>query len=311
MALLLDVRDPAWMREEALRDLLAPQLPGVPIYCGLADANRDEVKMIAVVGLRSGVAAQLPALQLVQKLGAGVETIMQATDLPPEVRIARLKPQLAGREIAEYCLAYVLRDQRHLNDYAANAAAKRWAPIPPRQAGETTVGVLGLGHIGAELARRFARLDFRVLGWSRSPKSIEGVTCSAGLDTLPTMLAACDYVISVLPATPETRDLFDAQRLAQMKSGARLINVGRGDLIVEEDLIAALDRGLLAGAVLDVFREEPLPPDHPFWSHEKITITPHVSGWHLDDGLLDVAENYKRLIAGQPLLHEVDRHTGY
>ena len=311
MALLLDVRDPAWMREEALRDLLAPQLPGVPIYCGLAAAEPDKVKMIAVVGLRPGVAAQLPALQLVQKLGAGVETIMQAPDLPRQVRVARLKPQLAAREIAEYCLAYVLRDQRHLLDYAANTAAKRWAPIPPRQAGKTTVGVLGLGHIGAEAARRFARLDFRVLGWSRSPKSIDGVTCSAGLATLPALLAQCDHVISVLPSTPETCDLFDAKLFTAMKSGARLINVGRGDLIVEDDLLAALDSGPLAGAVLDVFREEPLPPDHPFWTHEKITITPHVSGWHLDDGLLDVAENYKRLIAGAPLLHEVDRRTGY
>lgn len=311
MALLLDVRDPAWMREDDLRDLLAPQLPGVPIYCGLAEADLEKVKMIAVVGLKPGVAAQLPALQLVQKLGAGVETIMQAADLPPQVRVARLKPQLAAQEIAEYCLAYVLRDQRHLLDYASNAATTTWAPIPPRQAGETTVGVLGLGHIGAEVARRFALLDFHVLGWSRSPKSIERVACSAGLDALPAMLAQCDHLISVLPATPETRDLFDAQRLAQMKAGARLINVGRGDLIVEQDLLAALDSDHLAGAVLDVFREEPLPPDHPFWTHDKITVTPHVSGWHLDDGLLDVAENYKRLIAGAPLLHEVDRRAGY
>ena len=311
MALLLDVRDPAWMREEDLRDLLAPQLPDVPIYCGLAEAEPDRVKMVAVVGLRPGVAAQLPALQLVQKLGAGVETIMRAADLPPQVRVARLKPQSAAQEIAEYCLAYVLRDQRQLLRYEADTQAKRWDPVPPRQAGKTTVGVLGLGHIGAEVARRFARLDFRVLGWSRSLKTVEGVTCSAGLEALPAMLATCDHVISVLPSTPETRDLFDAQRLAQMKSGARLINVGRGDLIVEEDLLAALDSGHLAGAVLDVFRQEPLPPDHPFWSHDKITVTPHVSGWHLDDGLLDVAENYKRLIAGAPLLHEVDRRAGY
>ncbi len=311
MALLLDIRDPAWMQEDALRDLLAPQLPGVQIYCGLDEAEPDEVKMIAVVGLKPGVAAQLPALQLVQKLGAGVETIMRATDLPPQVRVARLKPQLASQEIAEYCLAYVLRDQRQLLRYETDTKAKHWDPIPPRKAGETTVGVLGLGHIGAEVARRFAALDFRVLGWSRSSKSIAGVACSAGLDALPAMLAACDHVISVLPSTPDTRDLFDTQRFAQMKAGARLINVGRGDLIVEEDLLTALDGGHLAGAVLDVFRTEPLPPDHPFWAHEKITVTPHVSGWHLDDGLLDVAENYKRLIAGVPLLHEVDRNAGY
>ncbi len=311
MALLLDIRDPNWMREEELRDLLAPRLPGVPIYCDLTEAELEKVLVLAVVRLRPDVAVRLPALKLVQKLGAGVESIVQAPDLPPHIRVARLKPQQAGREIAEYCLAYVLRDQRYMLDHATDAKKGRWSPMAPRQSHKTSVGVLGLGHIGGQVAKSFAALCFRVLGWSRSPKSIEGATCVSGRDALPAMLAECDYVVSVLPSTPETRDLFDSRLFDEMKAGARLINVGRGDLIVEEDLLAALDGGPLAGAVLDVFRQEPLPADHPFWQHDKITVTPHVSGWHLDNGLPDVAENYRRLVAGEPLLHEVSRQAGY
>lgn len=311
MALLLDIRDPNWMREEELRDLLAPLLPGVPIYCSLADADLEKVLTLAVVRLRPGVVGRLPALKLVQKLGAGVESIVHAPDLPPQVRVARLKPQQAGREIAEYCLAYVLRDQRNMLSHSADAKECRWSPIAPCQSHETSIGVLGLGHIGGQVAKSFAALGFRVLGWSRSPKIIEGVTCVSGGDALPTMLGECDYVVSILPSTPDTRDLFDSRLFAEMKTGARLINVGRGDLIVEEELLAALDSGPLAGAVLDVFRKEPLPAGHPFWQHDKITVTPHISGWHLDDGLQDVAENYRRLVVGEPLLHEVDRQAGY
>ena len=150
-----------------------------------------------------------------------------------------------------------------------------------------------------------------MLGWSRSPKDIAGVDCRHGPAALAPLLGLCDYAISVLPATAATRGLFDAGILAAMKPGAWLINVGRGDLIVEADLLAALDGGRLAGAVLDVFRDEPLPRDHSFWSHPKITITPHVSGWRLTGGLEDVAENYRRLRDGRPLLHEIDRGAGY
>jgi glyoxylate/hydroxypyruvate reductase A len=171
--------------------------------------------------------------------------------------------------------------------------------------------VLGVGQIGGHVARAFAALGFRALGWSRTPKAIEGVDCRHGPAALAPLLGACDYVISVLPSTAATRELFDAGNLAAMKPGAWLVNVGRGDSIVEADLLAGLDSGPLAGAVLDVFREEPLPAAHPFWGNPKITITPHVSGWHLTGGLEDVAENYRRLQGGRPLLHEIDRDAGY
>ncbi len=311
MALLIDTGLPHWMTDEALREVLAPLLPDTTIYCGRPDKPRPDVIMLATAEFRADVLSLLPSLALVQKLGAGVEKIVRAPDLPPHLRLARLAPDIQAREIAEYCLAYVLRHQRNMGLHEAAAAAGTWNPVAPRRTDRSTVGVLGLGHIGGWTARLFAKLGFEVLGWSRSPHVIDGVDCRAGADALPDLLAACNYVVAILPATPHTRHLFDTELIASIKPGAVLINVGRGDLIVEEALIEALDSGALGGAVLDVVAQEPLPAGHPLWRHPRVTITPHVAGWHLDGGFDDVAENYRRLTAGQALLHEVDRTLGY
>lgn len=311
MALLIDVQAPDWMTDEGLRDFLRPLLPGVDIRCAAEPGAAAEIVMLACVKLAPGLARTLPKLRLVQKLGAGVDAIVGDPELEAGVRVTRLRPETAAREIAEYCLAAVLGEQRHLRFHAARQGARIWEARPPRPAPDTTVGVLGVGQIGGHVARAFAALGFQVLGWSRGPKAIEGVDCRHGPDALAPLLGACDYTIAVLPSTAATRDLLDAGTLAAMKPGAWLVNVGRGDLIVEADLLAALDSGPLAGAVLDVFRQEPLPAAHPFWDHAKITITPHVSGWHLTGGLEDVAENYRRLLDGRPLLHEIDRDAGY
>jgi len=311
MALLLDIRQDNWMREVDLRDELTPHLPGVPIYCSLDEAVADKVVMLAGIKLYPGVAAGLANLQLVQKLGAGVDAIVADPDLKPEVRVTRLKPDAPAREIAEFCLAYVLREQRNMLFHEANAALGKWVEREPRETLKTTVGVLGLGHIGGRTAMMFAGLGFNVIGWSRTPKQIDGIDCRAGADALPGMLGECDYIASILPSTPQTRGLFDAELLTHMKPGSVIINAGRGDLIVEDDLIAALDADQLGGAVLDVVSEEPLPENNPLWRHPKVTVTPHVSGWHLESIVTDVVENYRRLMAGEPLMNEVDRAAGY
>lgn len=311
MAILIDIGLPDWMADEVLRDELQPLLHGVKIYCGHPQTPLPEVVMLVTSVLPPGTVSFLPNLALVQKLGAGVERIVADPDLAADVRIARLAPAIQAREIAEYCLAYVLRDQRNVVFHQSMAEDRQWAPLPPRQTGKTTIGVLGLGHIGGFTARLFATLGFNVLGWSRSPRTIDGVECRSGNPALPGLLAVCDYVACILPSTPQTRDLLDTELLSHMKPGAVMINAGRGDLLVETALIQALDNGGLGGAVLDTVRQEPLPRDHPFWRHPKITVTPHVSGWHLDEGWGDVAENFLRLRDNRPLLHLVDRDAGY
>ncbi|MBB3066254.1 MULTISPECIES: glyoxylate/hydroxypyruvate reductase A [Limibacillus] len=311
MALLIDIDDPDWMTDEKLAHILRPLLPGVDVRCARDVGTPEAIEMLAVARLKPGQARRFPNLKLIQKLGAGVETIVAQPDLPPAVKIARLKPATAAREIAAFSLGYVLREQRDMAYYEDAQRSRAWSPREPREAAETTVGVLGLGHIGGQIAATFAALGYNVMGWSRSLKTLEGVVCHAGQKSFFPLLGACDYVVSALPSTPQTQDLLGSAAFAAMKPGSVLINVGRGDLIVEAALLSALDNGHLSRAVLDVQRQEPLPNDHPFWSHPKITVTPHVSGWHLTGGLADVAENYRRLQAGQPLLHEVDRNAGY
>ncbi|MFW8595372.1 2-hydroxyacid dehydrogenase [Cribrihabitans neustonicus] len=311
MALLISIGHAGWYSEEDLAAELCKLAPGADIRPASAPGNLEEITMLAVSSLKSDLPARLPGLRLVQKLGAGVETIVAHPDLPAHVRVARLKPQEPAREIAEYCLAYILRAQRNMVHHAAAQARAEWDPVAPKRAAETTVAVLGLGHIGGLCARLMRDMGFRVEGWSRLPKEIEGVACHHGAEALPEVLGHADHVCAILPSTPETRGMFGAELLAAMKPGATLINAGRGDLIDEAALRAALDAGRPGAAVLDVLSREPLPADDALWTHPAVTITPHVSGWHLGDALGDVVENLRRLEAGEPLLHEVDRARGY
>ena len=173
------------------------------------------------------------------------------------------------------------------------------------------VAVLGLGAIGQRVAEIFVNLGYQVNGWARSPHQIRGVDRYHGRDQLAACLASCDYVVCILPETVETRDIIDARTFAAMKRGTYFINVGRGRLVVEEDLLAALDSGQLSGAALDVFRTEPLPVDSPLWAHPKVTVTPHAAGGAIRGSLPHIAENYRRLLDGRSLINIVDPSRGY
>jgi glyoxylate/hydroxypyruvate reductase A len=311
MALLIDIGQSGWMTAEELAQDLRPMIPDADIRTSRDQGPLSDVTMLAASTLDPALPALLPNLALVQKLGAGVETIVQHPALGPEIRVARLKPMQPAQEIAEYCLAYVLREQRNMLFHAEEQAHSRWSPKGPREAHKTVVGVLGLGHIGGLTAKLMQMMGYQVHGWARSPKQIDGVTCHHGADALAPMLGLCDYVCAILPSTAETRGLIGEATLAAMKPGSTLINAGRGDLVDEAALCAALDAGPIGHAVLDVVSEEPLPASSPLWQHPGVTITPHVSGWHLGDAMKDVAQNYQRLQRGEALLHEVDRSKGY
>ena len=310
MSILIDINVPGWMEDAQLRDQIAPMLPGVTLHCGIPNRTLPDVTVLATSRLGPGRVRHLPNLQLVQKLGAGVDTMAQNPELPDHIRIARMAPDIQAREIAEYCLTYVMAFQRNLFRHLTDQRRQHWQAMAPGRTEQTTVAALGLGHIGGRTAKLFAELGFRVVGWSRTPKAIDRVETHAGMDALPAILDQADYVVAILPSTQSTRGLFDAERLGWLKPGAVILNAGRGDLIDEQALLAALD-GPLGHAVLDVMPVEPLSQGHPFWDHPKITLTPHVSGWHLDGGFETVAENYRRLADGRPLLNEVDRQAGY
>lgn len=311
MALLIETGITGWMTDVEIAEAVREAAPQADVRTPETLGDPSEITMMAVSTLKAERVAQLPNLQLVQKLGAGVETIVRNPALPAQVRVTRLKPDAPAREIAEWFLAYILRAHRNMPFHEEQQNKAAWSPVEPKYTPDTVVAVLGLGHIGGRTARMLRDIGFQVKGWSRSAKAIEGVECHHGADALPALLGQCDHVCAILPSTPETVGLFDARLLSSMKPGSQLLNAGRGDLIDEAALIRALDAGTPGHAVLDVVSQEPLPTDNPVWRHPQVTITPHVSGWHLGDAMKDVAENFRRLSAGEPLLHEVDRQRGY
>jgi glyoxylate/hydroxypyruvate reductase A len=247
--------------------------------------------------------------RLVQSLWAGVEAVVGNETLTQP--LARMVDEGLTEGMVEYCAGHVLR--HHLGmDRDIRRSDAVWDPIVPPLARDRRVTVLGLGALGAAVGRTLSGLGFPVTGWSRRAKAIPGLTCLSGAEGLSTALYRADILVLLLPLTGETRDLMDAGRLALLPEGAVLINPGRGPLIVDDALLAALDMGRLAHATLDVFRTEPLPPDHPFWSHPKVTVTPHIaSATRPASAARVVAENIRRGEAGEPFLHVVDRARGY
>jgi len=308
LALISKLEDPdLWRRE------MAAALPGVDFRVWPELGDPSDIRMAAFDYnlVPPGIFGRMPDIGCIVFLGHGASDFLQRPDLPQGVPVMRLKdPGIIGYMV-EYVLLYLLSHRRQQAVYQRQQAARRWEThIPPFPA-DVKVAVLGLGSIGQRFADVFAGLGYQVHGWSRSPHHLPGVTCHHGRDQLAACLAPCDYVVCVLPETAETRDLIDAGVLSLMKRGAYFINVGRGSLVVENDLRVALDSGQLSGAVLDVFRTEPLPAGNPLWSHPKVLVTPHESGGTPQGSLVHIAENYRRLVAGRPLINIADPERGY
>jgi glyoxylate/hydroxypyruvate reductase A len=245
----------------------------------------------------------------VLNLWAGVENVVHNETLT--IPLCRMVDDGMTDGMVEWVTGHVLR--HHLGIDACLARQDgTWAPVNPPLARDRRVTVLGLGELGAASARMLRILQFDVAGWSRTRKMIDGVETFSGEDGLRSALSGAEIVVLLLPLTPATENLMNADRLSWLAPGAVLINPGRGPLIDDEALLAALDAGRLAHATLDVFRVEPLPPDHPFWAHPKVTVTPHVaSGTRPRTASLTIAENIRRGEAGETFLHVVDRTRAY
>lgn len=259
-----------------------------------------------------GFFAQQPRLRALFSAGAGVDHLLKHPDLPAALPIVRLEDAGMAPQMVEYCLHEVLRLQRRFDGYAALQREADWRELPALARSDLTIGVFGLGVLGAQVARSLADFGYPVRGYSRSPKRIDKVECFDDRHGLPAFLAGCRVLVLLAPLTAGTRDLFDAQRLGCLPEGAWLINVARGGLIVDEALLDALDSGRLAGATLDVFREEPLPGDHRFWHHPRVRITPHVSAVTLAEvSARQVAAKIAALERGEPVSGLVERGRGY
>lgn len=253
--------------------------------------------------------APFTGVRLVQNLWAGVEEIVGNVTLTQP--LARMVDEGLTEGMIEWCVGHVLR--HHLGmDAQIGRTDGVWEPVVPPLARDRCVAVLGLGELGRAVGAALSALRFDVRGWSRSARDVADVTTYSGDGGLEEALRGAEIVVLLLPQTPETENVMNAARLALLAPGAFIINPGRGPLIDDAALIAALDSGQLAHATLDVFREEPLPPEHPFWAHPKVTVTPHIaSATRPESAVRVIAENIRRGEAGEPFLHLVDRARGY
>ena len=304
MALLfLSPDDPA----DAWRTELQARIPDLEVRIWPEIGDPADIDIALVWRPPQGELARYPNLRAILSLGAGIAD----PDLP-DVPIARMVDPSLTRTMAEYVLLAVLRHHREFDRFERAQRAREWAYAFPPQTADRRVGIMGLGELGSAAARALVAQGFQVLGWSRSPRALDGVVSYAGRSELHNFLHRTDILVSLLPLTADTIGILDAATFAELPHGACVINVARGQHLVEQDLVQALDSGHLAGATLDVFREEPLPPGSPLWANPKVLVTPHVASYSVPATAADgVTANIRRVQAGEPLLHQVDRARGY
>lgn len=252
-----------------------------------------------------------PRLKGIFNIGAGVDALVKLK-LPPEALVVRIDDGGMAVQMAEFVCHAVIRHFRELDGYEADVRQGKWSFRRPRERNDFPVGIMGLGVLGERVARAVEHFEFPVLGWSRTAKAVPGVRCYAGEAQFGDFLAATRILVCLLPLTPETHEIMNARNLSRLMPGGYVINVARGAHLVDEDLIALLDSGHLAGAALDVFRTEPLPAEHPFWRHPKITLTPHTSARTLrDESIAQIAGKILALERGEPIAGVVDVKRGY
>lgn len=296
------------------RDALPEALADIAVvkpFDTLTEEERVAARVAIVANPDPAQVAALPNLVWVQSLWAGVERLV--TELPADgPLIVRLTDPQMAETMSEAVLAWTLYLHRDMPRYMAQQREGTWKGHTLLLPEERTVGVLGLGKLGSAAAQRLKSNGFRVLGWSRSPKSVDGIDCFHGAEGLTAVLAQTDISVLLMPLTAETHDLIGPSQLAQMKPGAALINFARGPIINETALLKALNEGPVGHAVLDVFNEEPLPAGHPFWSHEKVTVLPHISAPTITSTASKiVAENIAHFFADGTIPPSVDRERGY
>ncbi|CAE7940670.1 ghrA [Symbiodinium necroappetens] len=260
----------------------------------------------------AGFLASLPNLKAVLSIGAGIDHLTRDPDLPRHLPLVRMVEPGLTAGMTEFVVMQTLFHHRRMLDYRDQQARKLWEEKPPVAPWQRRVGVMGLGELGADAATHLAHLRFDVAGWSRTRRALEGVRCFAGAAELSAFLARTDILICLLPLTEATESLLNAELFAQLPEGASVINVGRGEHLVEADLLAALESGRLDSATLDVFRSEPLPADSPFWSHPRVVVTPHIASMTIPEtAAVAVAKAIATLEAGGTPPGLVDLGRGY
>lgn len=293
-------------------DAFAHHQPDLKVVTADDEFDAGQVRWVAAWNPSEGLFARFPKLEAVFALGAGVDAFVRRDDLAADIPLIRLLDAGMAEQMVEYILWATLTVQRDFDSYADLQRQSKWQEHTARTKDQMRLGILGLGALGQQVAKSLAGYGYPVSGWKRSSLELEGVKVFTGDEGLQQLVQQSDVLISLLPNTPQTRGLLDGKLLGQLPKGASLVNVARGVQVVDEDLLDLLDRDHLRFAALDVFHQEPLPTDHPFWEHPKVSVTPHMAAATLPEPAVEqVVANLKKLEAGEEPQGLVKAESGY
>lgn len=297
---------------ELWKKALQDAAPDIGIYSYLEDHPTDEIEMALVWKHPKGTLAKYSNLKYIASSGAGVDFIFEDETTPKNIPITRVVDTMLASDMSEYVIAAIFSHIKGFYQYKIQQTKSLWKPKQYHRIADFTVGILGLGALGAVLAKDLVSFGFKTQGWSNSQKDISNVKSFAGQGELPDFLASSEILVCLLPLTNETAGILNKNLFSQLPKGAFVINAARGGHLVDQDLIEMLDSEHLSGATLDVFHQEPMSVDHPFWLHEKVHITPHYASVSDTASVVpQIIENYRRNQQGMPLLNLVSTDKGY
>lgn len=276
------------------------------------DTNRDEISFALTWRHPYGIFKDYPNLKCISSMGAGVDHLLRDPDLPKQVSIVRLVDPYLAQDMAEFVLALIMNHLRDLNAFKIKQTESIWKPADYLRIRDVKVGIMGMGAIGKRVATELQKTGFNVMGWARTGKEIPGITVYAGANEFPKFLNETDILVSVLPLTNETKGILNKKNLQLLPKNAFVINVGRGEQLIDEDLATLISEGHLSGASLDVFTEEPLPKNNILWKQPRVNVTPHIASLTNPTSVApQIVDNYYRAKEGKPLLNVVSREKGY